>query len=37
MWYAYEENNVQRKISKMMFEYNPELSELYVATKANIR
>lgn len=30
-------SNVQKKICKMMFEYNQELSELYIATKNDIR
>ena len=36
-WFNYEESNVQRKICKMLFEYNPETNELYVGTKINIR
>ena len=37
LWFQYEESNVQRKIWKMLFEYNPEVNELYIGTKTNIR
>ena len=36
-WFTYEESNIQNKICKMLFEYNPNTAELYVATKTNIR
>ncbi|CAI2359585.1 unnamed protein product [Moneuplotes crassus] len=37
LWFTYEESDEQRKICKMIFEYNADSNELYVGTRTNIR